>query len=124
MAIDSLVEVHEVIVTLEDVPDKPSPRHEHEKKSLLRRLGKSHGKWDTKHPRHRLMDALFGFSQYKVGQIAELDRWRDLYNHASKAQKRVRLSPLSTCKLILVADWLTGAGLREGYQIFKKVRDS
>lgn len=94
MPIDSLVEVHEVIVTLEDVPDKPSPRHELEKKNLLRRLGKSHGKWDAKHPRHRLMDALFGFSHYKVGQMAELGRWKDLYSHASKAQKKVRLSPL------------------------------
>lgn len=57
------------------------------------RLGKYHGKWDTKHPRHRLMEALFGFSRYKVGQMAELDRWKGLYTHVSKAQKRVCLSP-------------------------------
>lgn len=92
---DSLVEVHEVIVTFEDVPDKPSPRHEHEKKNLLKRLSKSHGKWDTNHPRHRLMEALFGFSRYKIRQMAELDRWKDLYTHVSKAQKKACLSPLS-----------------------------
>lgn len=87
----SLVEIHEVIVTLEDIPDKPSPRHEHEKKHLMNRLSKSHGKWGAKHPRHRLLDALFGYSRYKVGQMAELDRWKDLYSHVSKAQKKVRL---------------------------------
>ncbi|KAK7700975.1 hypothetical protein SLS64_010569 [Diaporthe eres] len=89
MPVDSLVKVTEVIITLEDVPDKPSHRHEHEKKNLLKRLSKSHGKWDTNHPRHRLMEALFGFSRYKVRQMAELDRWKDLYNHVSKAQKKV-----------------------------------
>ena len=94
MRIESLVEFHEVIVTLEDVPDKPSP-HEHEKKSLLRRLSKSHGKWDNNHPRHRLMDAILGFSRYKVGQMAELDRWKGLYKHVSKAQKKGCLLQLS-----------------------------
>ncbi|KAF5525855.1 Carnosine N-methyltransferase [Colletotrichum aenigma] len=79
--IASLVEVHEVIVTMEDVPDKPRPRHEQEKKNLMKRLSKSHGKWDTNHPRHRLMEALFGFSRYKARQMAELNRWKDLYTH-------------------------------------------
>lgn len=92
---DSLFEIREVIVTLEDVPDKPSPRHEYEKRNLLKRLGKYHGLWDTKHPRHRLMEAIFGFSRYKAGQMAELERWKGLYTHVSKAQKRVCLSPLS-----------------------------
>ncbi|KAI8192531.1 Carnosine N-methyltransferase [Colletotrichum sp. SAR 10_75] len=87
--IDSLVEVHEVIVTLEDFPDKPSIRHEQEKKNLMKRLSKSHGKWDTNHPRHRLMEALFGFSRYKVRQMAELNRWKDLYTHVPKAQKKL-----------------------------------
>lgn len=40
------------------------------------------------------MDALFGFSRYKVGQMAELDRWKGLYTHVSKTQKRVCLLPL------------------------------
>ncbi|OLN87252.1 Carnosine N-methyltransferase 2 [Colletotrichum chlorophyti] len=81
------VELHEVTVTLEDVPDKPSLRHEQEKKKLFKRLSKSHGKWDTNHPRHRLLEALFGFSRYKLRQMAEIDRWKGLYNHVSKTQK-------------------------------------
>ncbi|KAK1477651.1 hypothetical protein CCUS01_16604 [Colletotrichum cuscutae] len=86
---ESFVEIHEVKVTLEDIPDEPSPRHEQEKKNLLKRLSKSHGKWDTNHPRHRLLEALFGFSRYKARQMAELDRWKGLYKHVSKAQKAV-----------------------------------
>lgn len=87
--ISSLVEVHEVIFTLEDIPDKPSPHHEDEKKSLMKRLSKSHGRRDAKHPRRRVLDALFGYTGYKVGQMAEVDRWKDLYTHVSKAQKRL-----------------------------------
>ncbi|KAF9878856.1 hypothetical protein CkaCkLH20_03756 [Colletotrichum karsti] len=89
MPIASFVEVHEVTVTLEDLPDKPSPRHVQEKKNLMKRLSKSHGKWDTNHPRHRLMEALFGFSRYKVRQMDELNRYKDLYTYVSKAQKKV-----------------------------------
>ncbi|TDZ27940.1 Carnosine N-methyltransferase [Colletotrichum spinosum] len=89
MPVESLLEVHEVIVTVENVPEKPSARHQQEKKSLLKRLSKSHGKWDTNHPRHRLMEALFGFSRYKVRQMAELDRYKGLYKHATSAQKKV-----------------------------------
>ncbi|WYZ36820.1 hypothetical protein EsH8_II_000326 [Colletotrichum jinshuiense] len=89
MPIDSFIELHEVTVTIEDVPDKPSPRQEQEKKNLLKRMSKSHGKWDTNHPRHRLLEALFGFSRYKPRQMAELDRWKGLYKHVSKAQRAV-----------------------------------
>lgn len=91
MPIDSFIELHEVTVTIEDVPDKPSPRQEQEKKNLLKRMSKSHGKWDTNHPRHRLLEALFGFSRYKPRQMAELDRWKGLYKHVSKAQRAVSL---------------------------------
>ncbi|KAI8168850.1 Carnosine N-methyltransferase [Colletotrichum sp. SAR 10_65] len=104
--IDSLVEVHEVIVTLEDIPDKPSPRHEQEKKNLMKRLSKSHGKWDTNHPRHRLMEALFGFSRYKVRQMAELNRWKDLYTHVSKAQKKVLEQTIGYSKKFETAETL------------------
>ncbi|KAF5510426.1 Carnosine N-methyltransferase [Colletotrichum siamense] len=89
MPLDSFTEVHEVLVTLADVPDRPSQRHEQEKRNLMKRMSKSHGKWDTNHPRHRLMEALFGFSRYKARQMAELNRWKDLYTHVPKTQKRV-----------------------------------
>ncbi|KAJ5018237.1 Carnosine N-methyltransferase [Colletotrichum sp. SAR 10_99] len=102
----NLASVHEVIVTLEDIPDKPSPRHEQEKKNLMERLSKSHGKWDTNHPRHRLMEALFGFSRYKVRQMAELNRWKDLYTHVSKAQKKVLEKTISYSKKFETAETL------------------
>ncbi|CCF33516.1 hypothetical protein CH063_00142 [Colletotrichum higginsianum] len=89
MPVDSFVEFHEVTVTIEEAPERPSPRHEQEKKNLLKRMSKSHGKWDTNHPRHRLLEALFGFSRYKPRQMAELDRYKGLYKHVSKAQKAV-----------------------------------
>ncbi|KZL83574.1 hypothetical protein CI238_08944 [Colletotrichum incanum] len=89
MPVDSFIELHEVTVTVETIRKKPSPRHEQEKKNLLKRMSKSHGKWDTNHPRHRLLEALFGFSRYKPRQMAELDRWKGLYKHVSKAQKAV-----------------------------------
>ncbi|KAF4840863.1 Carnosine N-methyltransferase [Colletotrichum siamense] len=89
MPLDSFTEVHEVLVTLADVPDRPSQRHEQERRNLMKRMSKSHGKWDTNHPRHRLMEALFGFSRYKARQMAELNRWKDLYTHVPKTQKRV-----------------------------------
>lgn len=93
MPVDSFVEFHEVTVTIEEAPERPSPRHEQEKKNLLKRMSKSHGKWDTNHPRHRLLEALFGFSRYKPRQMAELDRYKGLYKHVSKAQKAVRPRP-------------------------------
>ncbi|KAI8270398.1 Carnosine N-methyltransferase [Colletotrichum sp. SAR11_239] len=102
----NLASVHEVIVTLEDIPDKPSPRHEQEKKNLMKRLSKSHGKWDTNHPRHRLMEALFGFSRYKVRQMAELNRWKDLYTHVSKAQKKVLEKTIGYSKKFETAETL------------------
>ncbi|KAK1672375.1 N2227-like protein-domain-containing protein [Colletotrichum godetiae] len=77
------------MITVEDVPKRPSPRHEREKKSLLKRMSKHHGKWDTNHPRHRLLEALFGFSRYKSRQMTELDRLRGLYKHVTKAQEKL-----------------------------------
>lgn len=54
------------------------------------------------------MEALFGFSRYKVGQMVELNRWKDLYTHVSKAQKKVRLSPTSIDSLTsLLTGWLS-----------------
>lgn len=64
-------------------------------------MSKSRGKGDTDHPRHRLLDALFGFSRYKAGQMVELNRWKDLYTHVSKTQKKVCLLYLSPSLLLI-----------------------
>ncbi|PNH36540.1 hypothetical protein VD0002_g4577 [Verticillium dahliae] len=86
--IESLFEVHEVIVTLTE-EFKPSPRYEAEHKALLKRMSKSHGKWDTTHPRARLLDALHGYVRYRERQTAELDKWRRMYKNTSSSQKKV-----------------------------------
>ncbi|KAK1958603.1 N2227-domain-containing protein [Colletotrichum sublineola] len=106
MPIDSLVELHEVPVTVEDMREKPSPRHEQEKKNLLKRMSKSHGKWDTNHPRHRLLEALFGFSRYKARHMAEIDRWKGLYKHVSKVQKAVLEKTIGYSQKFKIAEQL------------------
>jgi hypothetical protein len=64
-------------------------RHRQEKERLMKRMDRKQGNWGTSHPRYRLMEALLGFSKYRVRSEAELDRWRDLYKNVRKKQKRV-----------------------------------
>ncbi|KAH7161735.1 N2227-like protein-domain-containing protein [Dactylonectria macrodidyma] len=86
--LDSLVEVHEVIVTVEQVSSAPTnPRHIQEKARLLETLARPKGTLPSNHPRHRLLDALHGFTKYQERQKAELDRLKGLYKRVSKAQK-------------------------------------
>ncbi|KAH6886236.1 N2227-like protein-domain-containing protein [Thelonectria olida] len=87
-ALNFPIEVHQVITTLEQTSGQPStPRHIKEKQRLLETFVKPKGTLPAGHPRHRLLDALHGFSTYQDRQKAELDRLRGLYKHASKAQK-------------------------------------
>lgn len=80
-----------------DPPSKPhSVRHAKEKESLLQRLDKKHGAWNEHHARHRLLEALRGFSGYAETQQAELNRLKELYSHASKQQKKARPSSKET----------------------------
>ncbi|CAM1505870.1 Fc.00g115070.m01.CDS01 [Cosmosporella sp. VM-42] len=84
----SPVEVHEVVVTLEQVYGEPNtPKHTEAKSKLLDSLRKDHGTWNTNHPRHRLLDALHGFTRYHERQKAEVDRLRRLYQQVSKPQR-------------------------------------
>lgn len=52
-------------------------------------MDKKQGTWNEHHPRHRLLEALRGFSGYAEVQQTELNRLKGLYNHVSKKQKRV-----------------------------------
>lgn len=56
---------------------------------LLQKLERSSGKWDTTHPRHRLLTALHGYTRYKDKNLAEVDRWRNLYKNVPKRQRTV-----------------------------------
>jgi hypothetical protein len=66
-----------------------SPRHRQELAHLMNRMERKHGNWGSNHPRHRLLEALLGFSKYRERSMAELDRWRDLYKNVGRKQKRV-----------------------------------
>ncbi|TLD29148.1 hypothetical protein PspLS_04003 [Pyricularia sp. CBS 133598] len=66
-----------------------SLRHQAEKEQLLLRMDKSHGSWDTNHPRARLLDALAAYSQFGELTRAELKRWRDLYRNVPQKQKNI-----------------------------------
>jgi carnosine N-methyltransferase len=52
-------------------------------------MDKKHGTWNEHHPRHRLLEALRGFSAYAETQQAELNRLKGLYSHVPKKQKAV-----------------------------------
>ncbi|KAK3304854.1 N2227-like protein-domain-containing protein [Chaetomium strumarium] len=64
-------------------------RHLKEKEMLRQRLDKKQGVWNEHHPRHRLLEALRGFSAYAETQQTELNRLKGLYRHVSKQQKKV-----------------------------------
>ncbi|KAL4863510.1 hypothetical protein BDV12DRAFT_177438 [Aspergillus spectabilis] len=81
--------ITQVIVSNITEIEPPNPRQEAEYIRLQQRLSKSTGTWDKSHPRHRLLTALWGFSRYKERNLAEVNRWRDLYKHVSKPQKKV-----------------------------------
>jgi hypothetical protein len=69
-----------------------SARHRQEKAHLMKRLDRRHGKWGPTHPRYRLLEALFGFTNYRDSNMVELDRWRSLYKSVGKGQKKVSTS--------------------------------
>ncbi|CAI4213131.1 unnamed protein product [Parascedosporium putredinis] len=89
-AIDSPSEIHQVYVTVQDLAkQKESARHIAEKEKLLQRLSRDQGKWDSGHPRWRLLDTLYGFRKYFDRNAEEVRRWKKLYKHVSPAQKKL-----------------------------------
>lgn len=65
-------------------------RHELEHAQLLQRLDRNIGKWDKKHPRRQILEALHGFDRYETIVGAEINRFEDLYKHVPKKHKKVR----------------------------------
>ncbi|KAH3966909.1 hypothetical protein HBH51_141690 [Parastagonospora nodorum] len=65
-----------------------SPRHRQEKAHLMKRMSRKHGSWGTSHPRYRLFEALWGFSRCRDRNVAELEKWRRLYQNVGKKQKK------------------------------------
>ncbi|KFH46067.1 hypothetical protein ACRE_030450 [Hapsidospora chrysogenum ATCC 11550] len=82
--------MNQQLVSQSQRPSAPeTQRHTEEKKRLLDRLRRDKGNWNTNHPRHRLLDALHGYSRYHQRQTEELQRLRDLYTKAKKSQRKL-----------------------------------
>jgi hypothetical protein len=82
-----------------DISD--SSRHRQEKAHLLKRMDRKNGKWNSSHPRYRLLEALYSYSKYRDGNIAELDRWRNLYKNVGKQQKKVSYFIIPRTQLLM-----------------------
>ncbi|KAJ5827657.1 hypothetical protein N7447_004420 [Penicillium robsamsonii] len=65
----------------------PLSTHNEEHTRLLQDLQRSSGKWNSAHPRHRLLTALHGYTCYKDKNLAEVNRWRNLYKNVLKRQR-------------------------------------
>lgn len=93
------VDAHQIYFTVKNqysqLGSRPkSSRHVQEKTKLLDRLRRDRGTWSSNHPRHRLLDALHGYSRYYQRQDEELKRLKGLYSKVSKKQRTVSC-PLS-----------------------------
>ncbi|KAF5687529.1 trehalase [Fusarium denticulatum] len=77
-----------VVTSLEQFSCNPdTPRHVEAKKKLDKSMAIGWGVWNAQHPRHRLLDALYGYRKYHERQKAEVDRFEGLYKHVSRAQR-------------------------------------
>ncbi|KAF5577157.1 trehalase [Fusarium pseudocircinatum] len=77
-----------VVTSLEQFSCNPdTPRHVEAKKKLDKSMAIGWGVWNAQHPRHRLLDALYGYRRYHERQKAEVDRFEGLYKHVSRAQR-------------------------------------
>ena len=67
-------EITHIFVTNITVLDTASSlRHDEEYAHLQHRLARSRGKWDSSHPRHRLLTALHGYTRYKERHLVETE---------------------------------------------------
>ena len=92
------LEVHVVTLTSKE-HERTTERHAEEKRQLMQRLITKKGCTDRTHPRARLLTALHGFSRYEERNKADLQRWKDNYNHVSKHQKKVHFSRETGCPI-------------------------
>lgn len=86
-----LIRVSTVDIVQPSVKQRQSlpPRYAEERERLLRRLDRKYGKWQDKHPRWKLLEALHGFDHYSEIIGAEIDRFEGLYHHVPKRHKQV-----------------------------------
>ena len=82
---------HVIVTTITVFTDQPDLllKQEEEKANLHHRLQRSAGKWDSSHPRHRLLSALYGYSRYRERNTENVNRWRDFYKRIPRKQRSV-----------------------------------
>lgn len=69
-----------------------STRQLEEKSRLRDRMKRDNNKkWDSSHPRYRLLTAMHGFARYKDRNLAEADRWSTLYLNSPMRHRKVSL---------------------------------
>ncbi|KAG9256743.1 N2227-like protein-domain-containing protein [Emericellopsis atlantica] len=81
------IEDAQIVLQAARAPEPTTPRHLREKEDLLARLKKDSKKWTTNHPRHRLLDALYGYTKYPERYDEEISRLKGLYDKISDAQR-------------------------------------
>ena len=74
---------------MEPGPQQPSLQHRIEKIHLMKKLERKAAKWNSNHPRYRLLEALYGYARYRERSMAELNRWRNKYSKLPKRQRKV-----------------------------------
>lgn len=56
---------------------------------MLEELRRDNGKWNSNHPRHRLLSAMKAYLRYGEDRTADLDTWRKRYKKLPRAQRTV-----------------------------------
>ncbi|KXG51579.1 uncharacterized protein PGRI_089720 [Penicillium griseofulvum] len=84
----------------------PLSTHNEEHARLLQNLERANGKWNSVHPRHRLLTALHGYTAYKDKSLAEVNRWRNLYKNVPKQQRKLLESTVHYTRKLNTAEHL------------------
>lgn len=56
---------------------------------MLQDLRRDSGKWNSNHPRYRLLNSLKAYLRYVEERTADLDTWRKRYKKLSREQRSV-----------------------------------
>ncbi|PPJ60426.1 hypothetical protein CBER1_07330 [Cercospora berteroae] len=77
--------------TIYDTPACPADgqRHDIAREQLRKSMDRSTGKWNKKHPRWQVLEALHGYDKYEKIAGAEIDRFEGLYKHVPKKHKQI-----------------------------------
>ncbi|KAL4890559.1 N2227-like protein-domain-containing protein [Aspergillus ambiguus] len=102
--LESITKVFVANITVIDTAE--STRHAEEYARLQERLQRSSGTWGSSHPRQRLLTALHGYQRYKEKNLAEVQRWRNLYRQIPKRQRSMVESTVHYTRKLNTAEHL------------------